>query len=164
MRTLCAILACVFGGSVFAQSSTTLYKSTGPDGWTIYSDRPSVDSRGAKTLTFQNAPASALSPETQAYIEQLRKSADVRAAELAPPSSQTTLYTAAWCGYCKKAKAYLAAKRIPYREFDIDTKDGVAAFAVASKGKTGVPLLIAGGQSLVGFSAESYDALLGARR
>jgi len=69
------------------------------------------------------------------------------------------LYSAAWCGYCKKARAYLADKGIAYREIDIDTPDGLAAFARAGGGGKGVPLLLAGGRRVQGFSLAAYDKL-----
>jgi len=162
MRPLFLLLiALVAAGAAVAQTTTTLYKSIGPDGKTIYSDRPPPSAGQAKTLTFQNEPASPLSAETLAYIEQLRTSADARATAL--PPHETVLYSAAWCGYCKQAKAYLANKRVAYREFDIDTKDGLLAYARAG-GKRGVPLLVMNGKSVSGFSLASYDALLGPSR
>ena len=150
-------------GVAIAQTTTILYKSTGPDGKTIYSDRPPSIAKEAKTLTFQNGPASPLSAETLAYIEQLRKSADARASAPPPRETETVLYSAAWCGYCKKAKAYLASKQVGYREFDIDTKDGLLAFARAG-GKGSVPLLVVDGKSVSGFSVASYDAIFAARK
>jgi glutaredoxin len=73
------------------------------------------------------------------------------------------LYSAAWCGFCKRAKAYLAGKGITYQDFDIDTKDGMTAFAQAGGGK-GVPLLLARGQRVQGFSPAAYDALFANRK
>jgi glutaredoxin len=149
-------------GAAWAQSSTTLYKSTGSDGKTVYSDRPPASAQEAKAITFQNAPATPLSSATLAYIETLKRSADARA-KAPPPPSEIVLYSAAWCGYCKAAKAYLAAKQVAYREFDIDTKDGLLAFAQAG-GKRGVPLLLVNGQSVSGYSEASYDAALSPRK
>ncbi|MBI4998243.1 MAG: glutaredoxin family protein, partial [Rhodocyclales bacterium] len=63
-----------------------------------------------------------------------------------------------WCGYCTQAKAWLASKRIAYREIDIDTPDGLASFAQAGGGK-GVPLLVANGRRVQGYSPAAYDQL-----
>ena len=159
-----AVLLFVVAGSAFAAdgpTTTTLYKSTGPDGKTVYSDHPPVEGREAKTLTFKNPPASPLSAATLAYIEQLRKSSDMHAS--GAPSSGIVLFSAAWCGYCKKAKAYLAQKGISYREVDVETKDGMLAYAQAG-GKSGIPLLLANGQKVLGFSPAAYDALLAAHK
>jgi len=98
------ILALVCASSVssaYGQGATTTthYTSTGPDGGTIYSDVPPPQAHDSKTLTFKNLPSSPLSAETQAYIDQLRNSADTRAS--APPPRDTVLFSAKWCGYCK---------------------------------------------------------------
>jgi len=142
-------------------TTTTLYKSTGPDGKTIYSDLPQPQARDSRTLTFRNLPASPLSAETLAYIEQLRKSADIRGS--APPPRDTVLFSAKWCSYCRQAKAYLAAKSIGYREVDIDTAEGKMAYARLS-GNNGVPQLFVNGQGVTGFSTPAYDSLFQTRR
>lgn len=142
-------------------TTTTLYKSIGPDGRTIYSDVPPPQARESKTLTFRNLPASPLSAETLAYIEQLRQSADSRAS--APLPRDTVLFSAKWCGFCRQAKAYLAAKGIGYREVDIDTNEGKLAYAQLS-GNNGVPQLFVNGRGLTGFTASAYDAFLQPRK
>ena len=139
-----------------APPDTTLYKSVGPDGKTVYSDHPPT-SGVSKKMTFENLPASPLSPETIAYLEDLKK---LGAAATAAPvaTSEVILFATGWCGYCKKARAYLAAKRVPYREVDIETKSGAAAYVQAG-GKRGVPLLLTKGRRVAGFSVPAYDSL-----
>jgi glutaredoxin len=157
VRFITALCALLLTAAVGAQSTTTLYKSVGPDGKVVYSDRPGPGARDARTLRFQNLPASPLSAETLAYVAQLQKSADQRAA--AAPVAEVLLFSATWCGYCKQAKSYLASKQVAYREIDIDSKQGLAAYAQAG-GRSGVPLLVVNGQRVSGFSAAAYDALL----
>ena len=107
MRLL-LLLAIFLVGGVFAAdapTTTTLYKSVGPDGRIVYSDRPPGEGQtAAKTLTFESLPASPLSAATLAYIEQLGKT---KTPELpaASPVSEAVLFTTAWCGYCRKARA-----------------------------------------------------------
>lgn len=128
-----------------------LYKYVTPEGKVIYTDHPPAQGKLVKTITPDAAPATALPPSA---AEQLR-----RLQELRPAAGQiggTTLYSAVWCGYCTKAKAWLAARGIAYREVDIDTPDGMASFAQAGGGK-GVPLLLARGQRVQGFSPASYE-------
>lgn len=139
----------------------TLYKSVGPDGKILYSDRPPVEGRIEKTMKFENLPSSPLPASASSYVAQLRR---MRASAPANASiGGVVLYSAAWCGYCTKAKAYLASKGIPYQEIDIDTNDGMAAFAQAGGGR-GVPLIIAGGQRVQGFSPAAYDVLFANRK
>ena len=141
-----------------APTATTLYKSVGPDGKVVYGDRPPGDGRSAQTLKFENLPSSPLSPATLAYLEELKKRGAAQQAAL--PSGELLLFTATWCVYCKQAKAYLAAKGLPYREIDIESNAGAASYAQAG-GQRGVPLLFKGGQRVLGFSATAYDSLLG---
>jgi glutaredoxin len=149
--------------SVTAANAQTLYKSVGPDGKTVYSDRPPPDGRIQKTLKFENLPTSTLPADSTSYVEQLRR---MRAASPAPAPaavSGVVLYSAVWCGYCKLAKTYLASKGVAYQEIDIDTKAGLAAMVQAGGGK-GVPLLIAGEQRVQGFSEPAYDAFFATRK
>ena len=125
MRTTFLLLLGLAGAcTAIAQTTTTLYKSTGPDGRTIYSDKPAPNASDTRTITFRNLPATPLSPQTLAFIEEMKKSADARIA--APPPSDTVLFSAKWCVYCKHAKAHLASKQVDYRELDIETKGGRA--------------------------------------
>ena len=56
--------------------TTTLYKSVGPDGRTVYSDRAPAAGPPAQAMTFDLLPSSPLAPATLAYIAQLKKAAD----------------------------------------------------------------------------------------
>jgi glutaredoxin len=141
----------------FAQ---TIYKSIGPNGTTVYSDHPPKDGKITKTITFADLPSSSL-PATAPTEAAASVTA---AAERSTPyaSTGTILYTTQWCGYCKRARAYLAQKRIAYRDIDVETPSGRSAFAQAGGGH-GVPLLIAGSRRIRGFSANGYDAFFAAR-
>ncbi len=131
----------------------TMYKSVTPDGKIIYSDHPPSDGKVLKTITPDSVPSTAL---PALATEQLRKLKALSPTAATAPSNGVVLYSASWCGYCAKAKAYLAAKGIPYQEIDIDTPNGLASFAQAGGGK-GVPLLFSGGQSIEGFLPAAYD-------
>jgi glutaredoxin len=156
-----ATLAALLWLGTIPASAQTLYRSTGPDGRTVYSDKPPAEGRVDKTMNFENLPSSPVPAATLSYVEQLRR---MRASSPPPPVEGLVLYSATWCGYCRKAKAYLAAKGATYQEIDIDTPTGRSAFAQAGGGK-GVPLLISkSGQRAQGFSAAAYDALLAPAR
>ncbi len=124
----------------------SLYKSIGPGGKVIYSNRPPDDARVEKTLEFKDLPASRVKPQAAPST-----SVDL-------PADDVVLYAAAWCGYCRKAKAYLARKGVSYKEVDIDSVYGRSAFAQVGNGQ-GIPLLFAHGQRLQGFSEEAYEAV-----
>ena len=138
-----------------AAFSQTLYKSVGLDGKVVYSDKQPAEGRVEK-MKFQNLPATPLPQAVAAaYAELLRKA---KANPVTAPVAGTVLYSASWCGYCRQAKAYLASKGIAYSELDIDTPTGMAGFAQVGGGR-GVPLLMAGGQKVQGYSAQAYDDL-----
>lgn len=139
-------------------SADTLYKSVGPDGKVTYSDRPPASGSIQKTLSFENLPASPLPDSVLTYRKELQASLQKRLSGAAPrTSSGVQLFTAAWCGYCRKAKAYLAEKNIRYQELDIDTPDGQQSFVQAGSA-SGIPLLLAKGKRVQGFSKGAYDA------
>lgn len=136
----------------------TLYKYVGPDGKVVYSDRPPESGRIEKTLHVQNLPNTVLPSATVGELNRLRK--DARPAT--SPAARTVMFTAAWCGYCRKAKAYLAQHGVAYKEVDIETPEGKTAFATASSGN-GIPFLLRNGEGIRGYSKEAYDEFFAAR-
>lgn len=148
-------ILCVTASASYAD---TLYKYVGPDGKITYSDKPPT--RGGniqKTLSFKHLPSTKIPADTAAKLDQLRNSKFTSNPKRT--ASQVTLFTATWCGYCKQAKAYLDNQKIDYREIDIESKEGMVEFSRAG-GSGGVPLLIAGKESVQGFSSDAYDAIL----
>lgn len=148
-----ALAVITSASSVCAQK---LYKSIGPDGKAVYSDRPPADGRVEKTMKFDNLPTSALPASAASYVEQLRRMQAGNVAAL--PTAGIVLFSASWCGYCTKAKAYMSGKGIAYREVDIDTPDGMRSFAQSGGAGGGVPWLVAGGRNIRGYSPAAYDS------
>ena len=128
MRVAFFLILLSWAASV-AVASTTLYKSVGPDGKVTYTDRPPADGRIEKTIEYVSLPSSELPPSAVAYAEQLRKSSS--SSTNVAGLNGVALFTASWCGYCKKAKAYLPAKGISYKEFDVESPGGMTAYAQA---------------------------------
>ena len=142
----------------------TIYRSVGPDGKITYSQRPPADGKVDKTLVLQNLPSSPLPESALRYQAELIKSMNKRLADQAKPYREVpTLFMAQWCGYCKQAKSYLAEKGIAYREYDIDTPDGMRAFVEAGE-RRGIPVLLTNGQRVQGFSRQAYDVLFAGSR
>jgi glutaredoxin len=127
----------------------------------VYSDLPPADGRIQKILEIHNPPSSPLPAATFANLEQLRRT-KAKASGITPTRG-IVLYSAAWCGYCKLAKAYLANNRISYLDVDIDTKEGLSDFAQAG-GHKGIPLLVAGDRRVQGFSSAAYEAFFAKSR
>jgi len=74
-------------------------------------------------------------------------------------SRQIVLYSADWCGWCKRAKSHLDAKGINYVIRDIDEARYLNEL-VSKTGQKGIPVLDVGGKIVTGFSPERYDALI----
>lgn len=157
----------VAAGVVFialTANGETVYKITRPDGEVTYSDKPPAGKSQAETLEFRNLPSSALPPEVLRFREQLEKSAQSRiSAAQAPRAKEVQLFTAKWCGYCRRAKVHLEASQTSYAEYDIESVDGMRAFIEAG-GRGGVPLLVAGDRRIQGYSVAAYDRLAGVVR
>ena len=153
IRCLVMMLAALAACGACAQTQT-LYRTVGPDGKVTYTDRPGADSRVEKSLRIESGPSSPVPPPSSAYLEWLKSRPAPAAAAV---SGEVVLYAADWCGYCRQARAYLAAKGIAYRNVDIDTEAGRYAFAASGGGKGGIPFIVRGKAQLRGFTAASYD-------
>lgn len=86
----------------------------------------------------------------------------------AVPPGAVVVYSAQWCGYCKKAKAWLEEKGVVYVERDVERQPG-AQEELAGKLKTagvqggGIPVIDWDGQLVMGFDQRRLQALLDAR-
>jgi glutaredoxin len=85
----------------------------------------------------------------------------VSAVKGGPPAAKerVRIYTTAWCGYCKKAKAQLAARGVAFDEVDVETSDSGHREYKALGGR-GVPVILVGSQRMDGYDAGRLDAML----
>lgn len=74
----------------------------------------------------------------------------------APSAPKVILYSASWCGYCKKAVAYMNQNRINFEELDIETNKSAKRDYERAPGR-GIPYLVRGKESIRGFSKARYD-------
>lgn len=70
------------------------------------------------------------------------------------------LYSTSRCGYCKKAKAFMRANNIQYREYNIE-RNSSAKQRYNKMGAKAVPFLVLGEETLQGFSKTSYRRFFG---
>jgi glutaredoxin len=97
-------------------------------------------------------------------LPELPSGVDAGVGPLGPPV--VILYGTPWCGACKAAKQYLAAKHIPYAYKDIENDPAAARELQAKAAKMGiptdrVPILDVRGRLLLGFDRTRLDAMLG---
>jgi glutaredoxin len=85
-----------------------------------------------------------------------------QAASQRPGARGVTLFSADWCVHCRNARAFLIENRIEHLVVDIDTPEGAATLA-QMRLRRGIPVLIANGRPLIGFSEEAYREHLAGR-
>jgi glutaredoxin len=164
-KIILLMAACVAVSSYAA----TVYKTIGPDGKVVYTDQPPAEGKAASStaaLNIKDEPASPLPEAVLKYQEQLKRSANKRAQEpaaRATVSATPVLFSADWCGYCRRAKSYLQQRGIAFQEQDIDTESGMRAFVAAGGGR-GVPMLVVNGGVIRGFSPAAYDRVFGNKK
>ena len=74
-------------------------------------------------------------------------------------TAKVKLYTTTWCGYCKRAKAYLQARGTPFQEIDVETSaQGQREFQAL--GGRGVPVILVGNQRMDGYSEGTLAGML----
>lgn len=72
--------------------------------------------------------------------------------------AKVEMFSAAWCGYCKKARQYFNEKKIPFVEYDIE-KNSAANKRFKSLGGQGVPVILVGKKKMSGFSASRFESI-----
>jgi glutaredoxin len=90
---------------------------------------------------------------------------DLTLASAGGGSGGVVLYGTSWCGYCKKAEAWLKKKGIPFQKKDVE-KDQDAARELAAKATragarvSGVPVIDVKGTLVQGFDERRLEQLL----
>lgn len=87
------------------------------------------------------------------------------AASLPPPDGSVVVYSAEWCGYCKKAKAWMSSKGVPFIERDVEKTPGAqqelqAKLKAAGVPGGGIPVVDWAGSIVVGFDVPAFEKLL----
>jgi glutaredoxin len=96
----------------------------------------------------------------QALSHPRAPAAGVGAAAEPPTAAGVVVYTTAWCPVCKRAKAWMQARGIPYEERDVERsrEHGRAMHAINPRGS--VPTFDVDGEVLVGFSETNVLAAM----
>ena len=124
-----------------------VYKWTDAQGRVHYSDSPPPEAKAQQVKVRIN------SIQGPAVVSTVRDTPAAKAKE------KVRIYTAVWCGYCKKAKAHLATRGVPYDEVDVEASErGRSEFT--QLGGRGVPVILVGNQRMDGFDASGLDAML----
>lgn len=130
-------------------ATSDIYRWTDPQGKVHYADSPPADAKARQINVKINA------------IEGPAAVSTARDAPTAKARDRVRIFTAVWCGYCKKAKAHLAGRGVPFEEVDVEASQGGRS-AFAQIGGRGVPVILIGDQRMDGFDAAGLDAMLSA--
>jgi glutaredoxin-like YruB-family protein len=73
--------------------------------------------------------------------------------------AEATIYTTPTCPWCHKAKAWFRDKKIRYKEVDVTTDKSGLEEMVRISGQTGVPVIVVGGEVIVGFNQNRLNEI-----
>lgn len=135
-----ALSLTVFAGSAGA----AIYRWIDAQGRIVYSDSPPKQGHSKTVKLETDVIAPSAPPEPKAAAVQGEK---------------VKLYTTAWCGYCKKARAYLKARSIPFEDIDVETTDrGRREFRDING--NGVPVIFVGDRRMDGYDQGGLQNML----
>jgi glutaredoxin len=145
------VLAAVLLGALGLAAHGQVYKWTDSTGKVHYGDRPPDD--GARQELRIRVPS------YDGPVEVRDWASVIRTRSATPPSPQAiTMYSTDWCGHCKNARNYFAAKGISFTEVNVESSEsGRKEFEALGGG--GVPLILVGSKIMRGFSPASFEAL-----
>ncbi len=136
-------------------------------------DRAEIDNQLAAAKPAPEPPPAApeapAAPAAPAPAPAAGQPAPASAAAAAVKDNDVIIYRTSWCGYCKKAAAYLKAKGVKFVEKDIEKdpnarKDMLARAqraGVPQSSLQGVPILAVRGKIITGFDRGAIDRALG---
>lgn len=77
----------------------------------------------------------------------------------AKSSTKVVIYTASWCGYCKRAKSLLTARGVNYTEYDVETSSQGKRDYERMNG-SGIPITMIGNVRINGFEEGTFNTVL----
>lgn len=75
-------------------------------------------------------------------------------------ANKVVLYSTQTCPFCKMAKAYFQAAKVPYTEYDVGADSEKATEMVEKSGQMGVPVIDINGRIIIGFDEPAIAAAL----
>lgn len=127
--------------------SAEIYKWTDEKGYIHYSDKK-PENQEVTELEFKIATYDTVSYGTVNDNVEKANTKEVN-------KKNVVMYSASWCGVCKKAKKYFRRNGIPFREYDIE-KSTKAKRMYTKLGATGVPVILVGRKRMNGFSEAGF--------
>jgi glutaredoxin-like YruB-family protein len=155
--------------TMISTSWAEMYRWVDEKGVMTFKDYPPPASKKRRVKVYSDSDFDSAPPQQSAPAPAKRstKQSDTQASQPTDPKKErfngtVEMYMTEWCGYCKKAAAYMKSRNIPFVAYDIE-KDSSAQKRHAELGGRGVPLLVIGDKKMSGFSAEILEQYLGNR-
>ncbi len=77
---------------------------------------------------------------------------------------KVTIYSTEYCPWCKKAKEFFHANKIPFKEVDVGASQKAAKEMVKLSGQNGVPVIKIGKEVIIGFDESRIRSTLGMKK
>jgi len=128
-----------------------------------YVDVHEIDDQPDNEVLF--AELYKLEPELAAkdrqFLQRQQQAEAAAVAEAQAPVAEVVMYCTPWCPACRRARAYLNEKKIPFVEVDI-SRDRTAAAQVRqwANGNETTPTFLIKGKVIVNFRIEEIEAAL----
>jgi glutaredoxin 3 len=115
-----------------------------------------TDSLGGPTITNENMDM---------ILEQIEKEkatdgSVASGVEGKSSTPQVEIFTTPWCGYCKKATAFLSMRGVRYKERNVASSKVQALRQKKLGGGNGVPFAVINGKKIRGWNKRAYDQAL----
>ncbi len=146
------IILCFASLLMISSAHAEVFKWVDAQGNIHYSDKKPENQQSEEIKIKAHTP-------DLSYQNKLENKPSVDSKETENPykkKQKVTMYSASWCGYCKKARAYFQDNKIRYAEYDIE-KNLKAKKHYEQLGGTGVPLLVAKRKQMQGFSEPRFE-------
>jgi len=137
-------IAVLSANLVVGSAEAAIYRWVDADGRIVYSDNPPKQVKAKSVKLETNVVAPTAPPEPKAAAVQ---------------GDKVKLYSTTWCGYCKKARAYLKSRNIPFEDIDVETTDrGRREFRDING--NGVPVVFVGDRRMDGYDQGGLQNML----
>lgn len=139
----------VLGILLFCHSATAeIFKWVDADGDVHFTDSPPKNTKTTKVTVKVNS---------YKFVKVVASKNKVATTKKTAPEDKTIImYSAEWCGVCRKAKNYFKSKAIAYKEYDID-KSEEAKRKYKELNARGVPVIFVDDTRLNGFSIAHFE-------
>lgn len=79
-------------------------------------------------------------------------------------STNITVYSTTWCGFCKQAMKYFDSIGVKYKDINVEQNQSAAEEMVKKSGQMGVPVIEIGDDIIIGFDKPKIDIALSAHK